>query len=123
MPNKTITCDNRNPPWMTTSLKSAIKRKHRVYNKYVKLGRKPNDWEYVRTIRNQTSSKITQAKDKYFSSLGKKLSDPTHGTKSSTSSTRKSFPIYHLYWKMECSLPTFKPKQIFLIITLSSNVY
>ena len=31
---------------------------------------------------NQTFSKITQAKDEYFSSLGKKLSDPTHGTKS-----------------------------------------
>ena len=67
---------------MTTSLKSSIKRKHRVYKKYVKRGRKPDDWEYVHTIRNQTSSKITQAKDEYFSSLGKKLSDPTHGTKS-----------------------------------------
>ena len=67
---------------MTPSLKSAIKRKHRVYNKYVRRGRKPDDWEYVRTVRNQTSSKITQAKDEYFSSLGKKLSDPTHGIKS-----------------------------------------
>ena len=57
-----MTCDNRDPPWMTTSLKSAIKREHRVYNKYVKRGRKPDDLEYVRTIRNQTSSKITQAK-------------------------------------------------------------
>ena len=61
IPNKTITCDNRDPPWMTPSLKSAIKRKHRIY--YVKHGQKPNDWKYVCTIRNQTSSKITQAKD------------------------------------------------------------
>ena len=82
IPNKTITCDNRDPPWMITSLKSAIKRKHKVYNKYVKRGRKPDDWEYVRTIRNQTSLKIIQSKDEYFSSLGKKLSDPAHGTKS-----------------------------------------
>ena len=67
---------------MTPSLKSAIKRKHRVYSKYVKRGSKRDNWESVRTIRNQTSSKIFQAKDEYFSSLGKKLSDPTHGTKS-----------------------------------------
>ena len=67
---------------MTPSLKSVIKRKHRVYNKYVRRGRKPDDWEYVRTVRHQTSSKITQAKDEYFSSLGKKLSDPIHGIKS-----------------------------------------
>ena len=82
IPNKTITCNNRDPPWTTTSLKSAFKCKHRVYNKYVKRGRKPDDWEYVRPIRNQTSSKITEAKHEYFSSFGKKLSDPTHGSKS-----------------------------------------
>ena len=75
IPNKTIT-------WMTPSLKSAIKHKHRVYNKYFRRGCKPDDWEYVRTVCNQTSSKITQAKDEYFSSLGKKLSDQTHGIKS-----------------------------------------
>ena len=56
-------------------------RKHRVYNKYVKRGRKPDDWEYVRKVRNETSSKITKAKDEY-SNLGKKLSDPTNGIKS-----------------------------------------
>ena len=87
--NKVITCDNRDPPWMTPSLKSAIKCKHRVYNKYVKRGRKPDDWEYVRAIRNQTSSKITKVKDEYFSSLGKKLSDPTHGIKSYWSTLNK----------------------------------
>ena len=125
IPNKTITYDNRDPPWMTPSLKSAIKRKHRVYNKYAKRGRKPDDWEYVRTIRNETSSKITQAKDEYFSSLGMKLSDPTHGTKSYWTTLNKIINKKNyttLYWKMECLLPAFKPKQIFLITTLSGNV-
>ena len=61
---------------------SAIKRKHRVYNKYVKRGRKPDDWEHVRKVCNGTSSKITKAKDKTFPNLGKKLSDPTNGIKS-----------------------------------------
>ena len=80
--NKIITCDDRDPPWMTAALKSAIKRKRRVYNKYVKRGRKPDDWEYVRTVRNETSSRIIKAKDDYFSNLGKSLSDPMNGTKS-----------------------------------------
>ena len=71
IPNKIITCDDRDPPWMTGALKSAIKRKHRVYNKYVKRGRKPGDWEYVRTVRNETSFRITKAKDDYISNLGK----------------------------------------------------
>ena len=67
---------------MTATLKSAIKRKHRVYNKYINRGRKPDDWEYVRSVCNETSAKIDKAKDDYFSDLGKKLSDPTSGIKS-----------------------------------------
>ena len=30
IPNKIITCDDRDPPWMTAAQKSAIKRKHSV---------------------------------------------------------------------------------------------
>ena len=36
----------------------------------------------MRKVRNETFSKITRAKDEYFSNLGKKLSDPTNGIKS-----------------------------------------
>ena len=74
---------------MTAALKSAIKPKHRVYKKYVKRGRKPDDWEYVCTVRNETSSRITKAKDDYFSNLGKSLSDPTNGTKSCWATLQK----------------------------------
>ena len=38
IPNKFITCNEKDPPWMTSQLKTAIKCKHRVYNKYVKCG-------------------------------------------------------------------------------------
>ena len=86
---KTITCDDRDPPWMTATLKSAIKHKHRVYNKYVKRGRKPDDSEYVRTVRNETSSKITKAKGDYFSNLGKSQSDPMNWTKSYWTTIKK----------------------------------
>ena len=82
IPNKVITCDDRDPPWMTVTLKSAIKRKHRAYSKYVKRGRKPDYWGYVRSVRNENSAKINKAKDDYFSDLSKKLSDPTSGMKS-----------------------------------------
>ena len=82
IPNQVITCDDCDPPWMTATLKSAIKRKDRVYNKYVKRGRKPDDRKYVRSVRNETSTKINKAKDDNFSELGKKLSDHTSGIKS-----------------------------------------
>ena len=81
IPNQMIRCDDRDPPWITPKLKTAIKRKHRVYNKYVKRGRKPDEWEYVRQVQNETSAMITNSKDDYFAELGHKLSNPNNGPK------------------------------------------
>ena len=67
--NEIVTCDDQDPPWITATLKSAIKHKHRVYDEYIGRGRKPNDWEYVRKAHDKTSSTITKAKDEYFSNL------------------------------------------------------
>ena len=36
IPNKIITCNAKDPPWITPEIKTAIKRKHRVYNKYIR---------------------------------------------------------------------------------------
>ena len=33
IPNKTIKFHDKDPPWMTPEVKTAIKRKHRIYNK------------------------------------------------------------------------------------------
>ena len=76
IPNKMIKVHDKDPPWMTPEIKTAIKRKHRIYNKYVKRGRKPNEWEYVRLTRNETSKLFRDAKENYFACLGRKLSDP-----------------------------------------------
>ena len=71
IPNKMIKCHDKDPPWITPEIKTAIKRKHRVYNKYVRQDRKPEEWEYVRVTRNETSKIITDAKETYFASLGR----------------------------------------------------
>ena len=82
IPHKVITYDDHDPPWMTATLKSAIKQKHRVYNKYVKLRWKTDVLEYVRSVRNEASAKIYKTKDNCFSDLGRKLFDPTSDIKS-----------------------------------------
>ena len=84
IPNKVITCDDRDPPWMTATLKSAIKRKHRVYNKYAKRGRKSDDWEYMYDqFVTKLPLKLTKPKTTTFLTWAKSyLSDPTSGIKS-----------------------------------------
>ena len=74
---------------MTSQLKTAIKRKHRVYNKYVKRGCKAEEWEHVKTLSQNTSQMITSAKEKYFLKLGQKLSDPANGVKAYWSTLNK----------------------------------
>ena len=89
IPNKFITCNEKDPPCMTSQLKTAIKRKHRVYNKYVKRGCKAEEWKHVKTLSQHTSQMITSAKEKYFLKLGQKLSDPTNGVKAYWSTLNK----------------------------------
>ena len=81
IPNREIKCNDKDPPWVTSALKTAIKRKHRLYRNYMRRGRNTEDWERVRTTRNETSKLITSAKQMYLLSLGQKLSDPNQGKK------------------------------------------
>ena len=81
IPNEIITCNDKDPPWITPELKSAIRRRHRVYRKYVQRGQRKEDWNQVKDIRNETSKMIINAKEKYFLNLGRKLSDPNQGVK------------------------------------------
>ena len=48
IPNKVVKFDDRDPPWMKRELKTALKRKHRIYAKFVRRGRKQEDWDYVK---------------------------------------------------------------------------
>ena len=54
VPNRVKKFDDRDPPWMKRELKTAIKWKHRVYAKFVKCGRKPEEWNYIKNVQNET---------------------------------------------------------------------
>ena len=81
VPNREITCSDRDAPWITDDVKKAIKRKHRVYRRYVKRGRKPEDWTRVKQVKNDATKMITDAKNKCHSGLGEKFCDPNVGIK------------------------------------------
>ena len=74
--NKIITCNDKDAPWITSEVKTAIKRNSRVYRKWVNRGKNPNDRDKVRQVRNSTNKLIKEAKVAYYTNLGNKLSDP-----------------------------------------------
>ena len=58
IPNKIITCHDKDAAWITPQVKTAIKRNTRVYCKWNKRGRKPEEHAKVIEVRNQTSKLI-----------------------------------------------------------------
>ena len=79
--NKIVKFNDKDQPWITPQLKTAIKRKHRIYSKFVQSGRKQELWNRVKNIQIETSKLIVSAKNEYYTNLGKKLSDAKTGAK------------------------------------------
>ena len=111
VPNRVITVSEKDPPWMTKEIKTAIRRKHGIYNKYIKRESKQEDWEQVRIVRNQTTHLIDDAKENYFKSLGKKLTDPNTGIKAYGQSINKL-----LNTKKITNIPPLLENDIFVTI-------
>ena len=82
VPNKTITCRDKDPPWMTEEVKKLCYMKTKIYENYVKNGRTDADKDELVRITSLISDTITKAKEKYLQSLGNKLNDPQTGAKS-----------------------------------------
>ena len=81
IPNRIAKFNDKDPPWVTNAVKTAIKRKKRVYKNFLHRGRRQVDWELFKKVRNDTSRQVSDAKETYYSNLGRKLSDPTQGVK------------------------------------------
>ena len=50
--NEIITCDDKDAPWISPQVKTSIKRSTRVYRKWVKRGRNPDNYKNVRKVQN-----------------------------------------------------------------------
>ena len=81
IPNRIVTFNDKDAPWITIDVKSAIRRNYRVYRKWVLRGRSLTEKDLVRTVQNETNRLIKKAKIDYFNILGSKLSDYNTGSK------------------------------------------
>ena len=89
IPNKVVTCHDKDAAWITPQVKAAIKRNSRIYTKWNKRGRKPEERAKVVETQNETSNLIREAKNSYYEKLGKLLSDPSNGEKHFWSAFKK----------------------------------
>ena len=82
IPNKTVTVRPREAPWITQSIKNFIRRKNRAYKTFIRNGQPEEKRENIETMISQGSTLIEDAKQRYFTKIGRTLSNPTTGRKS-----------------------------------------
>ena len=76
MPNKYITIDDKDPPWMNETVKLKIKEKETMYNKYINNRRFESDFVLLETSIIELNELIDTRKTLYYENLGKKLNNP-----------------------------------------------
>ena len=81
VPSKIITVNDKDAPWVTPEVKTAIKRNKRVFNKWNTLGRNTEERANVLKIQKDTKHFIQDAKQIYVEKLSRKLCDPRSGQK------------------------------------------
>ena len=82
VPNKVITCDGRDPPWINNNIKSKISWKNSMYKNYKRNGKKAEDYKLLTMAVSEVSQLIEKNKDEYYYRLGKQLNDPSSSAKS-----------------------------------------
>ena len=75
-----ITCRAKDPPWLNTKIKTALRKKNKLYRKYISGGRQQEDESKLNELSEFTCNLLTASRETYFNSLGKKIKRPKHCT-------------------------------------------
>ena len=75
IPNKTVTINDKDAPWITPEVKQAIKKNHRVYSRWKKAGKPDTGRDTVKAVNNETDRKIDIAKSNYQKEIENKLNN------------------------------------------------
>ena len=81
VPNKIVTFDDRDAPWINPSLKNLMHKYRKIYNNWNKNGKPPAGFDRVKQHQLKTEKAITDTKSKYYENLSKKICDPSSGKK------------------------------------------
>ena len=76
IPHENLKCNSKDPPWINKNIKKALRRKNRLYRKFISDGQKKEDETDLTEATNSVSELISSAKESYFVKMGYKLNDP-----------------------------------------------
>ena len=97
-PNKTISCDDKDPPWLTDDIKNMISFKDQAYRQYQRSNKTNQDFLILDSVSRHLNDQIELAKQNYYDNLSNKLINPLtsqkkYWTLSKTLISGKKVPI------------------------------
>ena len=81
IPNKTVLCDDKDPPWMTNGIRTVIEMKNNAYKEYIRSGMRHNYYVRLVNLTTELSNLIRDTKTEYHSKLAAKLVNPSTSAK------------------------------------------
>ena len=81
IPHKLIKCNNKDAPWITSEIKTCLRKKNRLYKKFISNGSSQEDLNNLNIHSNYCSELIRSSKKYYLKNLSNKLNNPHLGPK------------------------------------------
>ena len=76
IPHKTVTCNDRDPPWINKDIKQLILDKNHAYKSYIRNDKSLQFFNQFQFLQTKLSSLIDDSKNQYYTCLSHKLLDP-----------------------------------------------
>ena len=81
IPHKIIICDDRDPPWIHNRAKEIINEKNDTFQCYLHSNKDPKLFNKAEYLQNELKSLIEVNKEKYYSRISKRMTNPLTSTK------------------------------------------
>ena len=76
IPHETITCDDRDPPWINKEIKKLMLEKNLAFKSYCYSNKSMFFFEKFKAFQHQLNMSIEELKEKYYTKLSSRLADP-----------------------------------------------
>ena len=76
IPLETVTCDDRDPPWINNNFTQLIHENNGTYRGYILSDKNPQIFHKVKHLQKQLKNLIDHGREKYYLRISKKLMDP-----------------------------------------------
>ena len=127
IPHETITCDDRDPPWINSSIRRLIQDKNEAYKRFKRSNNNSQYFENFQSLQNLLGVSIEASKERYYSRLSMKLMEPLTSPKTYWSVLKsfhnnKKYPVFHQFFTKINLSQISKKKPNCLILFLLRNV-